>query len=326
MNAKVLGVDLRGLKAGRGAGVFYATKELYAALSSESEEYNVDIQPLYSKGEVAKCKQVFFPTGAVPLWFRGRAFPWVHDLLIFDYPEWFNQSLLKRLFTTQSFLYGLRRAVHVFAVSEFTKRDIERLAAVPSARITVTYEGVGWNMPETPMETKVVNPYFLVLGTLEPRKNLGMLFDLVRRGGLPDGYRLVVAGQRGWGNVSLLEHPQIEYVGVVNGEKKISLLRDATALLLPSLSEGFGRTALEAMSLKTVPVASRTGAIPEVVGKSGLLLDPGDPGAWEEAMRKLANDDDALRSELSGRAFQRAKEFSWKRTAEIILKQIERDL
>ncbi|MFA6504136.1 MAG: glycosyltransferase [Patescibacteria group bacterium] len=87
------------------------------------------------------CDILFVPSGAISPGLGVTAVPWVHDLTIFDHPEWFPQSWLKRQITTRLFLRGIKRAPVVFAVSEYTKRAIVRIANIPESRVVVTYEG-----------------------------------------------------------------------------------------------------------------------------------------------------------------------------------------
>jgi glycosyltransferase involved in cell wall biosynthesis len=92
------------------------------------------------------------------------------------------------------------------------------------------------------------------------------------------------------------------------------LYSGATAFLLPSLEEGFGLTALEAMACGTPVIASNAGALPETVGEAGILVSPLDSAAWVEAIARLLSDR-KLQLELSRRGRERARRFSWEETA-----------
>lgn len=344
-----LGIDLRVLPAdgSEGAGIPHAARELWHALLMKAEDFDVEIMGFVLRGakldthdriiylpsgrgaalnrasREAGIQDMLFPSGSVPIGFRGKAFPWAHDLLIFDHPEWFNQSFFRRLFTTSAFLHGLKKAEHVFSVSRFTKRDIVKHARVPPERITVTYQGCRMCGDTAPESHRRTSQYFLVLGTIEPRKNLELLFDLMREGRFPDHYKLVLAGKTGWGNVFVPDHPMIEFLGEVAEAEKRALLEGAAALLLPSFAEGFGRTALEAMSVGTPVIASREGAVPEVVGDAGILLDPRHEGGWEIAMKKVA-ENKGLRKELGEMGMLQSSQFSWEKTATRILATIKK--
>lgn len=318
---KRIGFDARNVPAQGGAGVAHVSRELLAALKVAAPECHVEILEFHSRQDfLNSVDAVIFPSGAVPLWFRGAAYPLVHDLFIFDHPEWFDQRLLKRAFTTKSFLFGLRRAERIFAVSEATKKDIVRHAGVSEEKIDVVYQGAG--IPKNfAHEKQIQEQFFLALGTVEPRKNLNLLFELVSRNDFPDGFRLVIAGKAGWGNVVVPNDPKIEYLEGVSDAKKWELLRDARALLLPSFAEGFGRGALEAMSVGTPVIASDTTAIPEVVGDAGILLPTDDADAWANAINRIATDED-LYLDLGKKGYTQSMKFLWKKTADSMLATI----
>jgi glycosyltransferase involved in cell wall biosynthesis len=105
-------------------------------------------------------------------------------------------------------------------------------------------------------------------------------------------------------------------LGPVGEDLLLSLYRCATALVYPSLYEGFGLPVLEAMACGTPVIASRAASIPEVVGDAGILLDPLDVTAWTDAIVNVVNDDDR-RAEMRRRGLTRAAEFTWFRTAEL---------
>jgi glycosyltransferase involved in cell wall biosynthesis len=158
-----------------------------------------------------------------------------------------------------------------------------------------------------------------------PHKNLERLVDAfaVVASRLPG--RLVI---RGWGKRQPVEalRARIARNGLEGrvewhpyaGEKELpGLYRGARMLLLPSLAEGFGLTALEAMACGTPVITSNTSSLPEVVGDAGLLVDPRDPTAIVEAMARLFSDD-RLAKELRERGLARAPRFTWERVGRAV--------
>jgi glycosyltransferase involved in cell wall biosynthesis len=107
-------------------------------------------------------------------------------------------------------------------------------------------------------------------------------------------------------------------LGPVSEERLRMLYRAASALVYPSLYEGFGLPPLEAMASGTPVIASRAASIPEVVGDAGLLLDPTDVGAWTDAIVRVVNDEH-LRDRLRAAGVRRASAFTWERTARMTL-------
>ena len=135
--------------------------------------------------------------------------------------------------------------------------------------------------------------YVLFVGTVEPRKGIDVLLAAhaaLRRQGHPD-LRLVVAGPPGWGATPPLDGEGVVAPGRIDEATLDALYRGAAALAVPSLSEGFGLPALEAMARGCPVVASKAGALPEVVGDAGVLVPPGDPDSLAAALDGILSDE-----------------------------------
>jgi len=301
-----IGVDLRHVPepGDPGAGVEHASIELTEALEKHASEYGIEIVRLTSpkrawafREAVKNVDVLFVPSGSVPPFMPVPCYPWVHDVAIFEHPEWFEQSLVRRWITTKLFEWGVRHAPHVFAISEDTKKELINATGVQADRITVTYQGI---RPISPGDKR---PYALILGSINPRKHIDFIKDLWLevQSHVPNA-QLVVAGQ-----------PLMQF----DDAQRDEFVRHATVLLLPSLHEGFGRTALEAMSAGVPVIASNRGAIPEVVGEAGLLLDPYSKEEWVKAIVG------AFEGQLDGgKGPAQAARFSWDQTAGIILAKL----
>ncbi len=254
----------------------------------------------------------------------------VHDLAFLLYPY---------LLTSESARYygQIRQAVHstdhIIAVSESTKQDLMRLLDVPPERVTVVYEAAGPDfrpMADQALVSAVREKYglpetfLLFVGTLEPRKNLPMLLHALhlvreRRGSVVP---LVVVGRRGWlceevfrTTEALKLSDEVHFLGRIPREDLVRLYNAALCLVFPSMYEGFGLPALEAMACGTPVMASKVASLPEVVADAGLLVAPGDPKAWATAMEEVL-DSPELRRELREKGLRRAQGFSVKRMAE----------
>ena len=173
----------------------------------------------------------------------------------------------------------------------------------------------------------------LFVGTLEPRKNLGVLLDayerlLNQRGpeetvrGLPE---LVLVGKatpssRAW--LERIERPPlrglVRHLGYVDTDRRRALYEGARMLVLPSFEEGFGLPVLEAMTIGVPVIAAKRGALPEVVGNAGPLVEPNDPEQLAAAIDHLLNDD-AFAADCVAKGLARAREFQWDTTAERVL-------
>jgi glycosyltransferase involved in cell wall biosynthesis len=161
--------------------------------------------------------------------------------------------------------------------------------------------------------------YILFVGTLEPRKNVGGLLDsytrLVQR--WPDAPRLVLAGRtvplsKPWLE-ALAKEPlasKAVHLGYVADSEREALYKGASVLVLPSFNEGFGLPVLEAMTVGVPVIAANRGALPEVLGDAGLLIDPDDPDSLTAALERMLTDT-ALARRLAARGLRRTRLFDW---------------
>jgi glycosyltransferase involved in cell wall biosynthesis len=215
------------------------------------------------------------------------------------------------------FPLSMRRAASVVTTSRATANDIASL--VPSRVVPLA-------VPERFSPGGTAGGYLLHVGSDDPRDNsevvLEALGELARQGERPE---LVMAG----GIRSRLQPlreladrlgvaDQVRWIGYQRDDTLVDLYRGAVAYVDPSLYEGFGLQALEALACGTPVISSDRTSLPEVIGDAGILLDPNDVQGFAEAMRRLLREPE-LRNELSERALRQAKRFSWEQTARAIL-------
>lgn len=252
---------------------------------------------------------------ALPLGYSGPSVVTVHDLSFERDPS--LMSLRDRLVFRTAVPRSARRASRVIVVSERTKLDLIELAQVPAERIAVVPNGVGEQFsPDGPEANG--QPYALVVGSLEPRKDpLTAVegFALLDSGDL----RLVFAGpDRGDGAAARAAvarrglEQRVEFKGHVSGEELAALYRGAACLVFPSRDEGFGLPLLEAMASGVPVVATRAGALPEIAGDAAILVEPGSPVELAGGIERALAD----RERLVAAGFERAKQFTWAETAE----------
>jgi glycosyltransferase involved in cell wall biosynthesis len=219
-------------------------------------------------------------------------------------------------------------AERIIAVSETTRRDLLELVAPSLAdKIAVVPEGVdSWFAPRDPDDVScrlrerfdVARPFFLFVGTIEPRKNLRRLiraFEQFRARPGNSGVDLLLAGGRGWLSDELSAEPavgsgSVRFLGRVVLDDLIDLYNGSLALVLVSLYEGFGLPALEAMACGRATLVSSTGSMPDLVGPAGLPVDPTDETAIADALERLWHDE-ALRTSLGRLGRERAAQYSW---------------
>jgi glycosyltransferase involved in cell wall biosynthesis len=203
---------------------------------------------------------------------------------------------------TEAIMADLASDDLVVTVSEASRADLAAYLGVDPARMVAAPNGVAW---PAGFETAAANataaagaePYLLVLGTREPRKNIMKVFDLLEQDpALLDANRVVFAGKMGWleeqhalprSLEKFVESGRILFTGFVTEAQKYALLRYAQATLYPSLFEGFGLPVLESLSVGTPCVASWSSSIPEVGGTCCAYFDPLSAADFSRALRSL---------------------------------------
>lgn len=253
----------------------------------------------------------------------------VHDLLPLTHPQFFpggDDKLLRRV------IEDIRDGAAAHCVSAFTRAELvrqlpeaaERAFVVPlAARSEHFYRRGAEAVAALRAKLNLKSPYLLCVGTVDPRKNLELVFEAfehIRRE--RKDVQLVVTGATAR-NAPALETLLCRYPATRAGCVVTGFLADAelpvlysgaAAVLFPSLAEGFGLPALEAMSCGAPLLVSHACSLPEVVGSGGLILDPHQPSAWAEAALALLASD-AERSKLSLAGLERSREFSWDASA-----------
>jgi glycosyltransferase involved in cell wall biosynthesis len=234
----------------------------------------------------------------------------VHDLVPILFPE--TMTPWSRLYTKATLKKVLDAADIIVTPSADTANDLNSHLGIPHERISVVWNGIDSVFFSTPPETRPVEePYVLFVGTPEPRKNLPRLIEamtLLRERGF--ARKLVVAGGGGWGHVKI-DDPNTHVAGRVSDGELLALYAHAECLAFPSLHEGFGLPAVEAMAAGTPVVAGSKGALPEVVGRAGVLVDPYDARAIAAGIERAIAE--RVRFVKAGR--KRAAAFTWEKAA-----------
>ncbi|HEX2084677.1 MAG TPA: glycosyltransferase family 1 protein [Solirubrobacteraceae bacterium] len=282
----------------------------------------------------ARSPLLLNPANLAPLAFPRNVVV-IHDAAALREPSWYS-----RLYVTwqRALLPALaRRAVHLVTVSQFSRRELIDLLGADPGRITVIPGGVDdrFRPDADPEPARVAlgleRPYVLTVASRTARKNLAVLGETARRlaaegvdllaaggdrpqfraegGSVGSGRRASVG--RGGGRAGVGRRGRgVRFLGPVPDEHLPGLYAGARAFVLPSLYEGFGLTALEAMACGVPVVVADRGGLPEVVGDVGRLVDPEDPGAIARAVVDAAS---SAPDRIA--AVERARRFSWERTA-----------
>ncbi len=266
----------------------------------------------------------------------GRIVVTAHDLMYLHHPQFLRPAWTKGLLRGTADL--ARRAALWICVSEHTRADLVKHFSVPRGRTLVVPHGVDaafFAARLDPARARTVaarlglgaRPYFLFLGSVEPKKNLPALLEAGGRA-LADGAGLradlAIAGRAGWGaapavDAALAQWPalreRVRFLGFVAAEDLAPLVAGAQALALPSRYEGFGMPVLEAMAAGVPVLCSDRGALPEVAGGAALLFNPDDAEALAALLARV-DADTALCEDLRARGAARAASFTWRNCAE----------
>jgi len=242
---------------------------------------------------------------AVPLVFT------IHDLLQIRMPE--VSTPAKRAYYAAIVRPACRRAVRVLVVSEYSRAQVLEWTGLPDRRVVNVGNGVGPPFGPGGERYRPGHRYILYAGNFRRHKNLDRLFAAFRDLRPPE-LRLLLTGDPDPSVLRSLRHFGVAgrtvFTGRVPDTGLAALYRGAELVVQPSLGEGFGLTALEAMACGAPVVASRAGALPEVVGGAAQLVDPLDTGDLRRGIERVLSDGE-LRAAMARAGAERARSFAW---------------
>jgi glycosyltransferase involved in cell wall biosynthesis len=253
----------------------------------------------------------------------------VHDLSFLHYPEFFSRKY-KLWSWLQNQQQRAKTATRLIAVSEFTKSDLVRSLNVPAEKISVVYSGINKSFRRLEVddaqlatykkEKGLSQPFFLYLGSLEPRKNLPLLisaFSELKKNSFFADHQLVLAGRPGYqANHTLAAAKKsavasdIRFLGAVDDDERVLLYNLARAFVFPSWFEGFGFPPLEAQACGVPVIGSDRTSLPEILGDSALLTDPWSVKKMTDHMQAIETDT-KLRETIVALGLENAQRFNW---------------
>jgi glycosyltransferase involved in cell wall biosynthesis len=256
----------------------------------------------------------------------GKECQIIHDLSTLLTPQFHHRDTIEYHATTME--DDIMTNDITFCVSEATRSDVLAYfpAAAPESVYTILNAATISELPEISANSKPVERYILVLGTIEPRKNVSQILQYIRdRPEFSKRYRIVFLGRFGWGTsidqliaeyklTAQYEAGRIVFPGFVTEHAKNLLIRSAKLLIYPSLFEGFGLPLLEAATLGVPSVTTRSSSLPEAGGPNAYYFDPFTPGDFERTLMRAVLDQEVRADEIRRGCLDWAANFSWNAT------------
>jgi glycosyltransferase involved in cell wall biosynthesis len=303
-----------------------------------------DLLAMSRAAAAARLDLLYFPASYsyFPVWGVPRVVVTIYDTLPLDRPDLVFPAWPGRIAWRLKEAMAVRQADLVVTTSEASARSIGAWYGIDRARLAVVPAAPAAAFRPQPRGLDAFSvrarycpglaPFLLYVGGLSPHKNLPRLIEAFARAAVP-GLRLLLVGSHNdvfHTHIGALREAierwevgdRVTLPGFVPDEDLAHLYTQATALVQPSLVEGFGLPPVEAMACGAPVLYSRAGSLPEVIGDAGLAFDPTDVGAMAAAIRQVAGSL-ALRTSLSGRSLARAARYDWATSARALRSCLE---
>lgn len=264
---------------------------------------------------------LFIPAHSFPF-FTKKLVITIHGLEYENVPQTYSwwQRIKSRFLTKRS----AKKADKIIVPSRFVKNDLIRFYKINPEKIFVVYHGINQNYEVGIKNNEFINKYILCIGGTHKRKNIGKLveaFEVLQKKYTTE-YELILVGLKFIiHNSKFKANKNIILKDFISEPEKWNLLRNAAALVYPSLCEGFGFPPLEAQRVGVPVVSSNVSAIPEILSDSALLVNPNNPEEIAEAIYRVLNDE-KLRNDLIKKGQENVKRFSWPNCAKETLQII----
>jgi glycosyltransferase involved in cell wall biosynthesis len=259
----------------------------------------------------------------IPLFYRGRMLVTIHDVFHLAHAEFVN-GLHKRLYAKLMFAAVVQKADKIVCVSEFTARELQKYTKVDKEKLKVIYNGVDEKWFHVVRGERLhVKPYFIFVGNIKPHKNLQRLLDAfyIVQGKIKQD--LILVGKKD-GFITGIEKlddsiarlgDRVHFTGYVSDEVLHQYVRQADAMIFPSLYEGFGLPPLEAMACGIPVMVSNVAALPEICGEQALYCDPYNVSDLADKMLQITYE-----NKIEHNFYEYAKKYSWDITVEKMIK------
>jgi len=271
-------------------------------------------------------RSIYFTPGFNAPWlFVKRSILTVHDLNHVDTPG--NSSFLKKMYYNLVLKRGCRKSIAIFTVSEFSKKRIVDWSGVDRNKVVVVGNGVSGEFSPDGPKHQPGYKYILCVSNRKEHKNEVLLIRAFARIARSSDVKLVFSGSMTPALSELVDKlgikKHIVFTGFIKDSDLPNYYRGATALVMPSLYEGFGLPVIEAMACGIPTIASSTTSLGEIAAGASLLVDPTDIDDISQALAKIITDAE-LRKELSEKGLAHVKQFTWDNTVRKIEEVVKR--
>ena len=310
--------------------------ENFQAVTELSGQYSIREQVSIPSKLLRLAPQVFHtPHYVLPALTPCRSIVTIHDCIHLVFPQYLK-GRIARIYARSTFWTAVNRASRILTVSEASKRDILRFFSISPDKVTVIHNAIAEHFFKTPSQQQLsevreryqLNHRFIMYaGNVKPHKNLERLIDafvLLREIKGNADLRLLITGSEISKYTTLRRavhrynlHKYVRFLGYQTERTLATLYRLADVFVFPSLYEGFGLPPLEAMASGTPVVVSRASSLPEVVGDSGVMVNPYDAISIADGVQTVLADNN-FTEDLKKRGLARARTFSWVKSVERI--------
>lgn len=328
MSSRKIFIDPRWKNAG-GIGTFYEQINKY----NNYEEYTFLGKPTspvdaFRTGKVLfeNSKDIFFFPGYIPpIINRAKYIFTIHDLNHLDRKE--NSSFSKKIFYETIIKNGCARASYIFTVSEFSKNRILQWSGVSSDKVINVGNGVSSDFSPFGESVDLGFEYLLCVGNRKKHKNELSILYAFKQAKIRNDFKLVFTGKPDALMLDIITKldlkDKVHFTGFVSSSYLPKLYRSASALVFPSLYEGFGLPVIEAQASGIPVLTSRSSSLGEVSGGAAILVDPNDIRQITDGIEKIVNDTEN-NNKLRAAGIENSKRYSWYKTAQLVDKYLKK--
>lgn len=271
-----------------------------------------------------RCDVVHFPYFSVPIFYTRPYVVTIHDLILHHFSTGKATTLPYIFYKAKQlgYRYVINKAAHdakkIFAVSKTTKQEIIDHLHIPEEKIVVTYEGVEVKKEKISTSAIMSSPYFLYVGNTYPHKNVLVLVDAFAKASKTHIMHLVIVGKRDYFTAELeryvieKEIKNVHFLGYVSDNELASLYTGATAVVVPSLMEGFGLPAGEALARGCLVLLSNIPVHHEIIGEGGIYFDPQNSDKLAQMLLVVIKEKNNYKSVVT-KGVEKIRNYSWEK-------------